>query len=59
MEHPHRGPFKMPAWPVRHNGASPPVAPAPTLGQHNGDVLHDWLGMDAAQVAALRDEGAA
>ncbi|MCZ6628450.1 MAG: CoA transferase [SAR324 cluster bacterium] len=59
MEHPHRGPFKMPAWPVCHNGASPPVAPAPTLGQHNGDVLHDWLGMDAAQVAALRDEGAA
>ncbi len=56
-EHPNSGAFKMPGWPVRHGGATPPVAPAPLLGQHNGDVLKDWLGMDAAQVAALDEEG--
>jgi formyl-CoA transferase len=56
-EHPTSGPFRMPGWPVRHNGASPPVAPAPLLGQHNSEVLKDWLGMDSAQVAALHEEG--
>ncbi len=57
VQHPKNGPFRMPAWPVRHNGAAPPVAPAPLLGQHSDDVLEAWLGMDASQVAALRDEG--
>lgn len=57
VEHPIHGAFRMPAWPVRHNGATAPVKPAPMLGQHNEEVLKAWLGMDAAEVTALRDEG--
>ena len=32
--------------------------PAPGLGEHNGDVLARWLGLDAASVAELEAAGA-
>ena len=53
VQHPTRGPFKMPAWPVRFNGKPPLVKPSPLLGQHTGDVLKEWLGMNGEQVSAL------
>ena len=58
IQHPTNGAMKVPAWPVRHNGASPAVSPAPLLGQHNSEVFQEWLGMDAGQVDDLRAEGA-
>ncbi|HUJ76204.1 MAG TPA: CoA transferase [bacterium] len=57
VEHPTNGPFKMPTWPVRHGGEPAPVKPAPLLGQHNAEVLRDWLGMNTEQVAALHADG--
>ena len=33
------------------------VKPSPLLGQHVDDVLGSWLGMDANEVAALRQDG--
>jgi formyl-CoA transferase len=54
MQHPARGPFKMPGWPVRFNGKPPLVKPSPLLGQHTADVLGEWLGMSAEQVDTLR-----
>ena len=33
----------------------PPVA-APALGEHSGEVLHEWLGLDASEVEELRRE---
>ena len=57
VDHPTNGPFTMPGWPVRHDGETLPIEPAPLLGQHNTEVLEQWLGMNAAQVAALREEG--
>jgi formyl-CoA transferase len=56
MHHPTIGDFKMIGWPVRHDGAAPPVAPAPLLGQHTADVLGDWLGLAAAEIDKLRDD---
>jgi hypothetical protein len=35
-----------------------PAACPPELGQHTGEVLHDWLGLDAEQVEELRRRGA-
>lgn len=29
----------------------------PALGEHSHEILHEWLGYDAAQVASLRDAG--
>ena len=55
-EHP-TGPFKMPSWPVRFDGAPPKLEPAPLLGQHSAEVFAEWLGMSAGDVEALRKEG--
>jgi formyl-CoA transferase len=57
IEHPTTGAVKMPAWPVRFDGTPPRVKPSPTLGQHTEQVLGDWLGIAAGEVAALRKEG--
>jgi crotonobetainyl-CoA:carnitine CoA-transferase CaiB-like acyl-CoA transferase len=57
MQHPVCGPFKMPTWPVRHNGATPTIRAAPRLGEHTEEVLGDWLGLKAQEIAALRAEG--
>jgi formyl-CoA transferase len=57
VDHPSTGRYKMPAWPVRFDGAPPKVKPSPLLGQHNVEVLGGWLGIDAAEIEALRTEG--
>jgi len=57
VEHPTHGPFKLPAWPVRHNGGTLTASPAPLLGQHNAEVLSDWLGISDQEVDALHAEG--
>jgi formyl-CoA transferase len=30
---------------------------APCVGQHTGEVLHDWLGIDEDRIAELRVQG--
>ncbi len=57
VEHPTTGKYKMPAWPVRFDGAPPKVKPSPLLGQHNAEVLGEWLGIGTAEVEALKTEG--
>ena len=57
IEHPTTGEVKMPAWPVRFDGAPAKVKPSPLLGQHNAEILGGWLGIGASEVEALRAEG--
>src|SRR3984957_20189131 len=47
----------MPTWPVRFEGVPTKVEPAPLLGEHTTEVLSDWLGLDAAAIAQLRQDG--
>ena len=47
----------MPTWPVRFDGVPTEVKSAPLLGEHTAEVLADWLGLDAAAVAGLREDG--
>jgi crotonobetainyl-CoA:carnitine CoA-transferase CaiB-like acyl-CoA transferase len=56
MRHPN-GELRMPAFPVRFDGAAAPVSPAPLLGEHTADVFVEWLGMSAADVEGLRRDG--
>jgi crotonobetainyl-CoA:carnitine CoA-transferase CaiB-like acyl-CoA transferase len=47
----------MPTWPVRFNGIPTEVKSAPLLGEHTAEVLNDWLGLDDAEIATLRQDG--
>ena len=47
----------MTTWPVRFDGKPAPLKPAPLLGEHTADALHDWLGVSAGDVAALKRDG--
>ncbi len=58
VRHPTRGDFKMPSRPVKMSANDVPLAPAPLLGEHSESVLGDWLGLSAADVAGLKDDGA-
>jgi crotonobetainyl-CoA:carnitine CoA-transferase CaiB-like acyl-CoA transferase len=59
IDHPSLGPIVVPNSPLRLHGADPvaPI-PSPSLGQHNDQVYGEWLGLGAACVAALRQQGA-
>ena len=54
--HPTLGDVRYPVLPTRFASWSGPVhrAPAPTLGQHNDDVLRGELGLSADELAQLR-----
>ena len=41
---------------MRFSGKTPPIKAAPLLGQHNEEVLADWLGMDDDKIGALRND---
>jgi crotonobetainyl-CoA:carnitine CoA-transferase CaiB-like acyl-CoA transferase len=52
------GEQQYPTWPVRLSGGPHRIwsAPAPTLGQHNSEVLGDELGIDDDELARLEAE---
>ena len=56
MPHPN-GDFKMATWPVMVDGQPARLTPSPLLGQHSDEVLHNWLGLGAVELAALKSEG--
>ena len=50
VEHPTRGKFLIPGWPVKMSDSHVPVKTAPLLGQHTGELLSEWLGMGKAEI---------
>ena len=56
MKHPTNGDYVMSGWPVRFGGETPAVKAAPLLGQHNAEVLAEWLKLDSGTIGALRSE---
>jgi crotonobetainyl-CoA:carnitine CoA-transferase CaiB-like acyl-CoA transferase len=42
---------------VRVDGKPARLKPSPLLGQHSAEVLSDWLGIGAGEIAALKSEG--
>jgi crotonobetainyl-CoA:carnitine CoA-transferase CaiB-like acyl-CoA transferase len=59
FEHPTLGEFPGLRSPLRFDGwEDPRFGRPPLLGEHTEEVLREHLGMDAARVAALRENGA-
>ena len=54
IDHPTTGKVKMPAWPVRFDGAPPRVKPSPLLGGNTSEVLSSWLGMSQSEIDGLK-----
>jgi len=52
------GKFDVPGFPLRFSAFPEEVQqPAPTLGQHNAEVLRDYLGYSTKQIVALQADG--
>jgi crotonobetainyl-CoA:carnitine CoA-transferase CaiB-like acyl-CoA transferase len=51
------GEFDVPGFPLRFSEFPPVDLEAPTLGQHNGEILRDYLGYSPERVRALEAEG--
>jgi crotonobetainyl-CoA:carnitine CoA-transferase CaiB-like acyl-CoA transferase len=58
VEHPLVGEQEYPGWPMRFSAGPDRFwrKPAPRLGQHNEAVLGGSLGVDADELARLRDQ---
>jgi formyl-CoA transferase len=56
VDHPVRGPFTMPGFPIRLSDSHVPVTASPLLGQHNEDVYGEWLGYGTKQLADLHEQ---
>ena len=58
VQHPTRGEFVMPAFPVKMSASSVAVEPAPLLGADNSDVYGNLLGLAPEKLAELAREKA-
>jgi formyl-CoA transferase len=57
VQHPVRGPFVMPGWPVKMSDSEVPIRAAPLLGQDNEALYGELLGYSPQKVAELREQG--
>ena len=57
VEHPQHGEVRLLGFPPRMSGSEVPIRPAPLLGEHTDEVLTEELGLDAAELGALREAG--
>ena len=57
MEHPTLGPITVNGCAIKLDDTKPSVrTPAPALGQHNGEIYHDLLGLTEEDIVRLRDD---
>ncbi len=58
IEHPTRGEYKMPAWPVKMSACEVTLEPPPLLGADTEKILSDWLDMSPEEIRELGAAGA-
>lgn len=58
VEHPQRGQYLTVGCPVQLSDSPVDYQPAPLLGEHTIELLHEVLGLDDDAIRALQDEGA-
>jgi CoA:oxalate CoA-transferase len=58
IDHPDLGEIVVPTSPLRFHGAEKvETVPSPRVGQHNGDVYGEWLGLPAEEIEGLKRDG--
>jgi crotonobetainyl-CoA:carnitine CoA-transferase CaiB-like acyl-CoA transferase len=58
IDHPELGEIVVPNTPLRLHGTDKVAAgPSPTIGQHNTEIYGGWLGLSAAEIAELKENG--
>jgi CoA:oxalate CoA-transferase len=57
LEHPRAGKVRQPNFPIRFSRTPAAAGAAPTLGQHNEEILSDLLGYGVEEIKALRKKG--
>lgn len=57
VDHPQRGNFVMPGWPVKMSNSLVKVVSAPLLGEHTNEVLREHLGLSDMKITDLRKTG--
>lgn len=58
LEHPTAGTVRLPNFPIKFSKTPGEVLiPAPTLGQHNEEILSTFLGYSKEEIEALRKDG--
>src|SRR5262249_37337696 len=54
VDHPTRGKFTLPGWPVKMSESHVDVERSPLLGEHNGEIYTEWLGLNARELEDLK-----
>ena len=54
VDHPKRGKFTLPGWPVKMSDSHVAVDRSPMLGEHNAAIYSEWLGMTAHDLEDLK-----
>jgi formyl-CoA transferase len=54
VDHPKRGKFTLPGWPVKMSESHVAVDRAPLLGEHNAKIYAEWLGLSAGDLEDLK-----
>ena len=54
VDHPKRGQFTLPGWPVKMSDSHVPVDRSPLLGEHNAEIYAEWLGLTARDLEDLK-----
>ncbi len=57
VDHPVRGKFTMPGCPVKLEDSPAEVKSAPLLGQHNGEIYREMLGLRDSDLEQLKQDG--
>jgi crotonobetainyl-CoA:carnitine CoA-transferase CaiB-like acyl-CoA transferase len=59
IDHPVVGRIAAPHSPIKMHGVEPMALTLnPEIGEHNDSVYGEWMGLDEAEIASLREEGA-
>jgi CoA:oxalate CoA-transferase len=58
IEHPELGRIVVPTTPLRLHGTDiGPTTPSPLVGEHNGEIYSEWLGLSGADIEGLKRDG--